>query len=141
MGRPVTDWPIPLPAEDSDMGAGQEDERHTSGISLRDCLWHPDEQSLIFMTGSNSETEVHVTSADLDELRRVLAPGGYLDSLDAAIRRVHGQTWNDKGSQSATLSGLVTARNLFTHPGERRTYIDGLREALSVPPAQDCPGC
>jgi hypothetical protein len=61
----------------------------------------------------------------------VAEPDEYLDRLDARIRRVHGETWNDEAGQKYTLAGLVAARNLYAHPGEERyLHAAGLAEAL-----------
>ena len=55
----------------------------------------------------------------------------YLARLDARIRQVHGQAWNDEAGRAATLGGLVLARGLYAHPDRLRyRFADGLREAL-----------
>lgn len=78
----------------------------------------------------------HSTSARLAD-ERPPAPAGrdeYLTRLDAHIRLVHGQSWNDEAGRAATLGGLVAARNMYARPDRLRyMFADGLREALAGP--------
>jgi hypothetical protein len=56
----------------------------------------------------------------------------YLARLDARIRELYGQTWNDEASRNAQLGGLVQARNAYVHPDDPLySHRDGLWEALS----------
>lgn len=58
----------------------------------------------------------------------------YLFRLDFAIRKMHSQTWDDEDARTSSLFGLLTARALYTRPGEARNDQRAqLTEALAGP--------
>ena len=64
----------------------------------------------------------------------------YLTRLDARIRELYGQKWNDEASRNAQLGGLVQARNAYVHPDDPlHSHRDGLWEALTGPLPGDSP--